>query len=331
MRAGRVCRWFSATLLLECIYGAPILADGEAPNKIACIAADTDGQSLRLEGKLLAARKRFGVCASTSCPKIVREDCLERIDEVQKAQPTLLFSATNGNGRSVTEVRVLMDGVPLAERLDGRPLAVDPGEHLFTFTAVGRTNAEMRLSIDEGEKDRHGIVLRTAGADPLAASVAPVHPDGVVTGSSSFSAQTRSNPASSPLARNDARGSRPAMSPAPFGMDSNRIAALTVGGAGILGVGVGSIFGLLTLSKWNAAQRDCGPACPANSLGQTEASTASTDGTISNLAFILGGAALATGAALWFLAPEPSSSQTEIRVVPTVGPRHGEIALERRF
>ena len=38
-----------------------------SPTRWECIAADTDGQSLRMDGKLLRARKRLAVCASAGC------------------------------------------------------------------------------------------------------------------------------------------------------------------------------------------------------------------------------------------------------------------------
>ena len=158
MPNGKLSRTFAGTLVLGSLCGYPAFADSKPPNKVDCVAADTDGQSLRLEGKLRAARKRFAVCASASCPKLVRDDCIERVGEVEKAQPIVIFSATNGNGRPVVEVEVFIDETPLAERLDGQPLAIDPGEHVFRFKALGRTGAEMRFSIREGERERHGVV-----------------------------------------------------------------------------------------------------------------------------------------------------------------------------
>ncbi len=324
---GGVGRPIVAAILIGGLYCRPVRAENETPTKLDCIAADTDGQSLRLDNKLRAARKRFDVCASASCPKIVREDCVQRIDEVEKAQPTVIFSATNGKGRPVRAVRVFMDDTLLAERLDGQPLPIDPGEHLFTFTALGRIDAKLSFTIREGEKERHAVVLRTASGEP--ASVAPPTTQQgtpVTAPSAPLGILSSSTPEASVE-----RTRRPA--PATFG-DANattRDIALALGGAGILGLGVGSIFGIITVSNWNAAQHDCGRACSANSAGQREERSAAADGTTSTVAFVAGGAALAAGALLWFVTPESPASPTGLRIVPTVIPHRGDISLETKF
>jgi hypothetical protein len=48
-----------------------------------------------------------------------------------------------------------MDGVQLAERLDGIALAVDPGEHAFTFSSAGQPEIRKSFVIRQGDKDRH--------------------------------------------------------------------------------------------------------------------------------------------------------------------------------
>ncbi len=325
-------RPFVATLLLGGLYGNPVRAEGKTPSKIDCIAADTDGQSLRLQNKLRAALKRFAICGSASCPKIVRDDCLQRIDEVEIAQPTVIFTATNGNGRPLRAVKAFVDDALLAERLDGQPLAIDPGEHVFTFKALGRMDAEMSFVIHEGEKQRHVVVLRSASGEAAGA-------DPATTKQASPVAETSSGPSSPP---NLAASSTPAtMIPAtvhpearPATADPNsttRDIAVGVGAGGIVGLVVGSIFGVFTLSNWNAAQRDCGSACPANSAGQREERSAATDGTVSSVAFVAGGAAVAAGVLLWFFTPESPSSQMGVRIVPRVSARRGDISLESRF
>ncbi len=141
MLSGR-SRLFSAAFVAAASWGTMASADGAKPDKLECIAADTDGQSLRMAGKLLGARKRLAVCASAVCPSIVRDDCVQRITEIEAAQPTVVFTATNGYGRSLVAVRVTVDGAPLTDRLDGRPLRVDPGEHEFAFEALGRMHRQ---------------------------------------------------------------------------------------------------------------------------------------------------------------------------------------------
>jgi hypothetical protein len=66
--------------------------------KAQCIAADTDAQTLRISGKLRAMREKLSVCADASCPGMVRDDCMQRTDELQRMQPTIVFEVKDSRG-----------------------------------------------------------------------------------------------------------------------------------------------------------------------------------------------------------------------------------------
>ncbi len=99
----------------------------------------------------------------------------------------------------------------------------------------------------------------------------------------------------------------------------------------MIAVAVGSIFGLLTVSEWSDAQRDCGRACSVDALGRQEEGTASRYGSISTFAFVAGGVGLAAGAFLWFTAPDSSRAPTAVRVLPSVGADEGQLVVQGRF
>jgi hypothetical protein len=326
-------------------------APPHGPDKLACIAADTDGQALRMNGALRAARRRFTACSVDSCPKMVRDDCLERIRELTKTQPWVIFDATNGRGGVLHEVKVFMDNGLLTERLDGRPIGVEPGEHTFTFRALGRFGGELKLTLREGAWEQHPVVLKTfapalvAEADAPAASAEAPPPVGlpppIVAGHvvQVEAPATASGPATSPVPPGEIAQTAPSSeaSPRVFDLSSTRgqleVATL---GAGALGIAVGSIFGILTVLKWNEAQKDCGdwprlcPETAAGRRGQIDASGAFADGVASTVAFAAGGAGLATGAVLW-LTERTSAQQTGLHVVPSVATSRGQIVLQGRF
>jgi hypothetical protein len=101
------------------------------------------------------------------------------------------------------------------------------------------------------------------------------------------------------------------------------VAGYVVGGAGIVGIGLGAVFGLQAASKWSSAQDGCKPgACGAGSQARGDQDTASRSGTISTITFVIGGAALATGIALVLLAPSSSTSAptaATVRLTPGLG------------
>jgi hypothetical protein len=123
------------------------------PTTHECIDADTRAQELRRAGKLHDALARLDVCTHAACPEMVRADCSERIDEIERVMPSVVFDVKTSDGHDVVDARVEMDGKVLRERLTGRPVTVDPGDHTFVVTARGQSQTVHAL-LHEGEKDR---------------------------------------------------------------------------------------------------------------------------------------------------------------------------------
>lgn len=248
-----------ATLALA-LLSAPVWADA---TKEQCADADVKAQDLRRDGRLSAAREELRLCAAQSCPPIVRDDCTKRLDDLEKAQPTIIFEARDGAGNDLGAVKVTVDGQPFADRLAGAPLPVDPGEHTFTFEVAGQPPLQKKLVVRENEQGRReSVVLGPAPAQSPAAS-----PE---------------RPSSGPVAQ--------------------KILAVVAGGIGVVGVGVGSAFGLIAMSKKNDAQKVCPDLCK-DSSGVSQWSDAKSAGNVSTVAFVVGGVALAAGAVLWLTAP----------------------------
>ncbi|MGO9835014.1 MAG: hypothetical protein ACLP1X_12435 [Polyangiaceae bacterium] len=158
----------SAVVLLSLAPGSAF-AD---VTKDQCIEANARGQELRQDGKLSAAREQLRLCGNPACPAMVRDDCTRRLDELDKVQPTIVFVAKDAAGRDVAGVAVAIDGKPLAARLDGAELRVDPGEHVFMFTAPGQPPVSRTLVLAAGEKDRREEVV-VGGVAPIPAPHPP--------------------------------------------------------------------------------------------------------------------------------------------------------------
>jgi hypothetical protein len=290
---------------------APAIAD---MTKDQCIDADTQAQSLRRQGKLASPRAQLQRCGDPACPALLRDDCTRLTDELERAQPTILFDAKDGAGHDLGAVRVTMDGQPLADALGGTALRVDPGAHVFTFTTAGQAPVELTFVIKEGEKERRERVV--IGAPPSAPAVAP-------------------GPAT------------PAASPPPTvlpttppettdrGMGGRRILGLVVAGAGVAGVAVGGAFGLLTASAANQQKTDCASptSCAHYPQAASDHSTAVTDGTVSTVGFIAGGVLLVGGAVLFLTGGHASeaSTSTGLVVAPSAAPGGGGLWLRGSF
>jgi len=149
-----VARAFAVLLIVS-------LARAAAPTKQDCVSANEAGQDLRRSGKLHTARERFATFVAASCPPAVREDCAERLREVEKATASVVFEVKDSSGNDLSAVRVSVDGEQIATKLDGTAIDVDLGEHTIRFEADGKA-IDKKFLIREGERDRHESV--TLGA-----------------------------------------------------------------------------------------------------------------------------------------------------------------------
>src|SRR5580692_689609 len=151
-------------------FGAAALPARAADTKAECIAAADQGQSLRDEGKYARAREVFAKCASDSCPKVVARSCNQWLHETDEVTPTVVLGAKDEAGQDLTNAQVILDGKPFAESLDGKPVQVDPGQHVFRFTRTGSEPADASVVLRAGEKNRVvGVTLRppvTSSAEP---------------------------------------------------------------------------------------------------------------------------------------------------------------------
>jgi hypothetical protein len=121
---------------------------------LECVKAAEDAQTQRSNHQLRAARLKFLLCAQPTCPAVVRNDCAGWLADVDKVMPSVVVQARDTRGVELTDVRVIVDGDVLAERLDGLAIPVDPGVHLFQFERLGVPPLQQQILIREGEKGR---------------------------------------------------------------------------------------------------------------------------------------------------------------------------------
>lgn len=127
-------------------------ADATATTVEACVQASESAQELKDQGKLRAARDELLRCVDDSCPGPVKHECLRLLTEVEARMPSVVFSVRDAAGNDITSVRVSIDGLPLVDRIDGKSVPVDPGEHVFRFEVAAPL--ERRVTVHESEKGR---------------------------------------------------------------------------------------------------------------------------------------------------------------------------------
>lgn len=181
-----------------------------------------------------------------------------------------------------TGLRLTVDGQLVASQLVDSELPADPGEHLIEATAPGFLKATARVTL--GSADKKTVTL-TLDADPNAPPPAPP--------ASGQDPALAPAPQAAPT-QAAALPSAPPPEPAP---PPSHAAAYVSWGVGVVGVGVGTAFGLMALNGKHNLQ------CEGNSCGSSQrdaVDSAKTKGNVSTIAFAVGGAGLVLGTVLYF-------------------------------
>lgn len=140
---------------------APPPAGEPADPAEACADASEKGQLLRIHGKLREARTQFLACVKDACPAVVRKDCGQFLVDVEAATPTVVLAVRDEKG-DLTDVRVTANGQVIADRLEGKSIAMDPGVYELRFEAKGHVSATQKVVVREGERNRViGVTLAT--------------------------------------------------------------------------------------------------------------------------------------------------------------------------
>jgi hypothetical protein len=145
-----IARALSAAFVLFTVSSARA-AGGE--DKVACAKAYESGQELRREGKLIAARSSLEVCVRICRPKL-SADCVKWLDGIEHDLPTIVLEARDGGGRVIKDARVLVDGEPFVDALDGRAKELDPGLHRLRVEPSAGPPIDREILVRQGEKNR---------------------------------------------------------------------------------------------------------------------------------------------------------------------------------
>jgi hypothetical protein len=196
------------------------------PDLKACVASYEDGQHLLHEGELRRAHEQLLVCARAPCPREMWPDCMRWLSESEQRMPSIVLGAQDADGLDATDVRVTIDGKPLAERLDSHAIDVDPGEHLLVFQR-GDETIQQKIVLGEGEKRR---LVRVQLHRPKEAT----------------------------------RDSSPPPRKASGGGDGVPMATYVAGGIGVVALGAFTGFGLAGRSDYMDLEHTCSPHCSSS-------------------------------------------------------------------
>jgi hypothetical protein len=187
-------------------------------------------------------------------------------------------------------LRIRRDDVPLDLSAVGAPLPVDPGRHALTVEAAGYETWSTTF-----EPTREGVTIdvpelareQPEAPAPAPAPVSPVAPpvEPLVPA-----------PPSAPAVTTEASG-------------ASRTRGYVAGGVGLVGLAAGSVFGVLALSDYGDAQKQCPQHQGCSGTALDASNRATTSAWVSDAAFGVGALGLALGAYYLFF-----GSSTPVKV-----------------
>jgi hypothetical protein len=153
-----------------------VAAEGDVAvsRKARCEASYEAAQRLKREEQFSAAKAQLAICSET-CPDALVEDCARWLADVTALVPTVRLSVKDERGAVVAApVDVTMDGRWLTRLPDDRPIAVEPGRHVFRFA----NRSEVSEVVHAGEREHlvEAILPRERVAATSTGSGLPVLP-----------------------------------------------------------------------------------------------------------------------------------------------------------
>ena len=283
------CRWFlQATLAFAGLSGTrTALAQEATPTPAAstgasCEASYEKAQTDRVAGHYISASSSALACSQIQCNQAIVRECMRLYESLQQDTPTLVFAAQKGEGGELIDVKVEMDGKQVAERITGRPMAVDPGPHQFAFIEPTRGRIETTESARVGD---HARVIQVTFPDPNAKNPPPGEP-GAATPDQASAKKSHAIP------------------PMTF----------VLGGVGVVGLATFAYFRVSGVGDYNHYNSTCSPECNPNDIDKVR-----TKFTASYVALGVGVAGVAGAALVFVLSRTGEHASTEARVEPLAG------------
>lgn len=232
-------------------------------------------------GKLASAHKFFlraeAVASNRSDKR--RAEAEQRARALEKDLSTIIVHVPVSL-RDVAEVQI--DGEPLPKDSWEHPTPIDPGQHTIDFVAPPNPKKTDTIAV-RGRADH----VEWTAPKPTEVSPRPQAPVAAVS----------------------------ALPPPPDSSNvgsTQRMLGVITGGAGLLGLTIGGISGVISLSAHASVTGRCPtyPQCPTSDRASLETmnDNATTAGTVSTISVVAGALLLLGGAALYFTAPKTNES-----------------------
>jgi len=236
-------------------------------------------------------------------------------DRIAKLEPQLAYLTIEvaESTRSLPGLRLRRDGADTGLGIIGAAVPADPGPSKIDVTAPDHESFSVTVRVQPGARQTvliPTLALAPQGPRPVEAAVVAAPP------ASSPPPDPAPPPAAPPPPVDENPGS------------TQRVIGIVLGGAGLVGVGMGTYFGLSAIAKEKRADEKCTPTLCQESVDYDNSDAARSAATASTISFAVGGGLIAAGAVVYFTAPTKPSS---VSLAPAVGPGFAGLTLRGRL
>jgi hypothetical protein len=241
------------------------------------------------QGRIATAWSEFSdlVTSAARAGQTDREKFARQRVAVLQPQLSRLSLRVAPDVAAIPNLRVRRDAIDVGSAAWGIAVPLDPGEHRVEATAPGHKPWSATITIGSAADQREVTVPALEVAPQLVTAPTPV--ESIPPAPASDSA------------------------PVPSTGGVQRGVGLAVGVVGVVGLGLGTYFGVRALSDASGAKRVCPDATCSNLAGVQQNDDAKSNARVADVVLPLSLAAVAGGSLLYFLAPRG------VRVEPTVG------------
>lgn len=219
-------------------------------------------------------------------PKLdeVMQKAGDAITSIEKRQPSITLK------KPADVTKVTLDGVVIAGEMLKKPIKLDPGSHLIEAVAPGKEPFKTSVELADGENKTIEVKLKEGSPDKKPDEKKP----------------------------DDKKGDdkKPDEKKPEVQYQRNYLVPAIVAGSGVL---IGTVGGLYFGMQRNSALNDLNKECVTGTVicresAKSTSDKGSTAATLTNVSLIVGGAAVVTGAVLYFVLPQkevPASAPSE--------------------
>lgn len=335
-----------------CAATCPALAQNAAPTNMAA------AEALFQESRVLMGQGRF----KEACPKLAESqrldpavgtllylaECYEKNGQTASAWATFELAAAEGrkarqaerelaakeraqqlvprlsrlsigvaDNATIAGLVITNDGVEIGKASWGTPLPVDPGKHTVQATAPGKKPWSLEVNVTaDSATTQVSVPLLEDLPPPNLESAQPATPAPL---QAAPAVTTESKPESY--------------------WGTQRIVGVSLAGAGVVGMGLGTVLAALAQGKEADSEKYCAPNDPTRCTqrGVDMIDSAKSQNTLGNVFIGVGGALLVGGAVVFFTSPKASEQPQRaakahhLSVVPALSQNAGAFLVSGQF